>query len=368
MAGFVTKLKLISEKFFQPSGSTLQLSGNTNIAETGDLRYSVHPNFTDDTQMVDKKYVDDMSADLNTGITASTTYSLDSPSTVDVGGLDAGSNLTGFTSNEILEKILVATLYPELVPPSGDFTIYSNSNRTTTISSTYEVGQTETFYTRATFDRGAIDPQYDATSPYRAGAAIDYAYTGTDLPTNSTNTSNSDDQTITDYTIQLGNNEWSSFVNYSEGVQPYDSKGNEYDSPLPAGSTDVVTVSTEGIYPYFYGTSSTEPTLNQTLIGDGTKELSKSDGTVSVNYGTTGSVYYWLAIPSGSTSKEGYYFSDLNKGNIGGENDLFGPETTGTIDEPNNIWQESVTYKFYATQYPTDFEGDTIEYRNDPQA
>lgn len=364
---FTTKLKLISEKFFQPSGSTLDLSGTTIIAETGDLKYENHPTFTTDTQIVDKKYVDDLITGASTGITQSLIYSGESPSTVDVGGLNAGSELTGYTSNELLEMILVATLYPTLTPPSSTFNVYTDSNRTVTMSAIDEVGLNKTYYTRATFNRGSINPQYTAASEFRSGPAVYYAYTGNGLPISNNNTTNTDDQIITDHTIAYGANTWGGSVNYSQGVQPYDSKGVIYQSPLPAGNTATITKTTNGIYPYFYGYSVSAPTFNQTLIDGSTKVLQSSNDTVTVNYGSTGSVYYWLAIPFVSTAKLGYYFTELNKGNIGGVEDLFGPEQTGSINSPNGYWS-GVTYRFYVTQYATNFNAVAIQYRNTAQA
>ena len=102
---FSTKLNLIDAKFEQTSGGTLTLSGDTTIADSGDLRYATHPTFVDDVEIVDKKYVDD-------NIVSGSEYDLDSPSTVTVGGLDPGSILTGLTSNEILEDILVPYINP----------------------------------------------------------------------------------------------------------------------------------------------------------------------------------------------------------------------------------------------------------------
>lgn len=346
MAGFATKLKLISEKFFQPSDGNLELSGNTQIADSGDLRYASHPNFTGDTQIIDKKYADDIAFNANTGITASTVYSLSTPSTVDVGGLDAGSQLTGFTSNELLEKILVATLYPTLTGPNvSDFTISG-------LASSYEVGLIQTWNSSVTFNRGSINPQYDATSPYRSGPANTYNYTGSGLTTTSS-TSNTNTQTITDYTIQSGTNSWSVSVSYDSGVQPYDSKGNIYQSPLPAGTTNSVTRTTTGYYPYYWGVSSSSPTFGNVLInsadGNGDVEVANSDGTITINWGNNSGVYLWFAIPDISTDKKGWYVSDLNKGNIGDEpSDLFANEQVVNIDSPNNFWM-GVDYKFYVT-------------------
>jgi hypothetical protein len=92
---FSTKLQIINAKVEQQSGSTLTLSGDTTIADSGSLKYASHPTFILATEIVDKKYVDD-------NITGGVLYSGKSPSTVTVGGLASGSVLTGKSSNQLL--------------------------------------------------------------------------------------------------------------------------------------------------------------------------------------------------------------------------------------------------------------------------
>ena len=64
-----TKLKLIDAKFEQPIGGELTLSGDTIIASSGELKYAAHPTFTENTQVVDKQYVDEFVASATTEIT-----------------------------------------------------------------------------------------------------------------------------------------------------------------------------------------------------------------------------------------------------------------------------------------------------------
>lgn len=56
---FNTKLNLIDAKIEQISGSTLTLSGNTVIADSGTFNYGTNPTITESTQIVNKQYVDD---------------------------------------------------------------------------------------------------------------------------------------------------------------------------------------------------------------------------------------------------------------------------------------------------------------------
>jgi hypothetical protein len=57
--GYNTKINLSNDKVCQNSGDTLTLSGNTVITSVGDIRYASDINFTGDTQIITKKYVDD---------------------------------------------------------------------------------------------------------------------------------------------------------------------------------------------------------------------------------------------------------------------------------------------------------------------
>ena len=75
---FNTKIKIDDQHVVQNSGTTLTLSSGSTT------KYDAHPNFTQDTQLVDKKYVDD---NIVSGVTANTIYQGGSPATVEVGGL-----------------------------------------------------------------------------------------------------------------------------------------------------------------------------------------------------------------------------------------------------------------------------------------
>jgi len=110
---FSTKLNLDNSKFEQQTGSTLNLLGDNIIGDDGSLKYNSQPTFTNDEEIVTKKYVDDNVVSGTSGIT----YNLSSPAAIDVGGITTGTVLTGKTSNELLEELLVPTLFPTLVAP-----------------------------------------------------------------------------------------------------------------------------------------------------------------------------------------------------------------------------------------------------------
>ena len=103
------------------------------------------------------------------------------------------------------------------------------------------------------------------------------------------------------------------------------------------------------IYPYFFGKTSSVPTVNQALIDSGTKVVALSNGNITVNFNAT-SEYLWFAIPETSASKTAWYVSALNSGNIGTPSDLFGAFTVLSVDSA--IWNDQ-NYKVYVSNYPT---------------
>ena len=365
---FQTKLALFDGKVFTPTGSTLTLSGQTVIADSGNLRYESERTFDNSLDLVTKEFVETTSG---SGITASTTYNLNSPAAVTVGGVTAGTDLTGKTSNEILEEILVPVLNPTLSNPSNGFSDDATN--------TQEVGVTAgTINFTATFNRGSISPDY-GTSGFRSGLPNNYNYgdngnVDQSLPADVASTSLTDNQALTDVVIQEGSNTWNSSVDYDAGEQPLDSQGGNFGSPLAAGTTGTQSTTITGIYPYFYGTvnepgaaGANRPSSDQTLInGNDAKVVATSTGTISVDYNSTSDDYIWFATPATSTTKTVWFVTALNNGTIGGSvspgGNLFPDPDTVSINSPTGLWS-SVSYKIYVSNVQTEVT-DPIEFRN----
>jgi len=153
---------------------------------------------------------------------------------VSLAQLPAGSNVSGKNALEVLDLAINAELFPtKLSAPTYSFSI--------TPSGLQEVGSTHFIGFTRTFDRGSISPQYQSESPYRAGTLIDYTETG--------------HFGVEEYQVLLGANTWTSRANYNAGVQPKGSKGTNYQSPLAAGSTAIVTQTITGVYPVYATTA-----------------------------------------------------------------------------------------------------------------
>ena len=181
---------------------------------------------------------------------------------VSLAQLPAGSNVSGKNALEVLDLAINAELFPTtLSAPTYSFSI--------TPSGLQEVGSTHFMGFTRTFNRGSITPQYQSESPYRAGTLIDYTETG--------------HFGIEEYQILLGANTWTSRANYNAGVQPKGSKGTNYQSPLPAGSTAIVTRTITGVYPVYATTANISLYTKLGLLAHGAdidvnKMVAETDG------------------------------------------------------------------------------------------
>lgn len=296
-------------------------------------------------------------------------YDLQSPSNISVGGISSGTILTGKTANEILEELLITTYTPTLISPTSIFV----DNQPLTL----EAGLTGLSVTlTSTFDRGQILLQSVLQNP-RSGLPNRYNYTGTGLPATVTSTSLTDGQVVSNYTVLAGANTWSSSVRYDAGVQPLDSDGNNFNIPLPSGTTSVKTQTITGIYPWFYGRVSSgnalpqanRPNANQALINTvtgstGAKVVGSSSGTIVVpDFNSTSDDYIWFAIPATSTPKTIWYENGLSNGVIGIANSKFLAPVNVAISSPfpNIIWS-GINYNIYISDLQS--AATYMEFRN----
>lgn len=133
------------------------------------------------------------------------------------------AELEGKTMSDIFDMLFFATIYPTFVAPS--VTISSTWGTSGSIKNVGSAAPAlETF--SHVFNRGAINININGTvtkQADRAGAETTAVYTA-------------DGSETFPSTLTWGTHTYKVVVNYAEGVQPLDSKGNPYGSPLPAGS------------------------------------------------------------------------------------------------------------------------------------
>jgi hypothetical protein len=176
------------------------------------------------------------------------------PGTGAFANIAAGTTFIDQTFTEMMDAMLYPTLDPSLSNPSSTFTL--------TQQGLQETGATlATLNFNATLNRGSINPQYTSASPFRSGLPNAYDYTGTTLPATVPSTSTSNAQTISNYLVLLGPQSWTGSVDYDAGVQPKDSGGGDFGSPLPAGTTSTITRTITGVYRVF-ATTATAGTLS----------------------------------------------------------------------------------------------------------
>ena len=168
---------------------------------------------------------------------------------IDVGGVDAGDTFAQGTSyDDMWDALLNPTLYPTFTDPSASLTYAADAY--------YEVGATIPAKTATVaLNRGTINPAY-GTSGYRSGEATNYALTSSGADTEySDSSASSGTFSVTALTrATKGSITLTATVSYAAGEQPKDSKGNNYDSPLAAGSK-TTTKTMNFIQAYYYGKS-----------------------------------------------------------------------------------------------------------------
>lgn len=298
-----------------------------------------------DNSLISKLYVDNK---VSSGTTASTVYNLSSPSTVTVGGLNAGSTLVGKTSNEILEEILV----PYLEPTFSSFSIQGQS---TLIEANSSVSGSKTFTWNATQD--------------------------SNVATNSIGILDFTDSNL--LASGLANDDIESGINVGT-VTLTGEQSNTWRISGESTQNDTFTrdFTVQSRYPYFYGTfasggaaaGSNRPSIlqitNQIETGGATKVIANTANDINnVDYNSSSDDYIWLAVPASATIKTSWFVTSLNQGTIGGAvssgGNLF-PDPTSATGSTNgdagSPWS-SVNYRFYISNYQTALS-DPIDFLN----
>jgi len=332
---FFARPDLSNEQFKQLSGSTLTLSGTTQIAKIDGLTLvnnsigTTYPNIIITAENADAHVGDVLTYDGAGKIKLSPSGSggdpiypitCKSPASVTLCGISAGFILTGKTLSNILETLLVPTLSPTKIEPSSTFCLCCSP---TGCTGYYEIGTNICVSGYSTFNRGSISQVYCCGPSVRSGLACAYCYTycGGDTCVSSTASAN----TYTFASHSIGANEtYTGKVFYSSGQTILNSSGGAAlfttactCNPLPAGSTPNITRTINATYPYFYGklTGSTRPAVTNALVISGNKVVYPSTGTVTVSFNSNTNEYTWIAIPTiCGTTKKCWYVNALDNG------------------------------------------------------
>ena len=223
------------------NGESVLGSGNINI-EGGDSL----PIYTED----DKNKVltiDEVSGapswQPSKGGSGSSTFT--GTASIDIGGVKVGDSWDSAPIEDVVNSIINPELFPTFINPTFSFV--------STASGFREVGSITDITFNVNFSRGSITPQYSAENNYRSGLPTAYNYSGPAGSEVKVSNALTDTKTITGYSIAIGNNTFSCSVDYSIGTQPKSSKGNDYNTPLPAGTLSAKSVTITGVYPVYRG-------------------------------------------------------------------------------------------------------------------
>lgn len=216
---------------------------------------SVIPNITEGTKIADI-VIDGVTQSLYVpagGGGADLTSDLNITRTV--GGISSGDHYNNGTSLEtILRDMLNPTDFPTLTNPSASLSA--------TGSKLLEKGSTLNTTMTASFNRGSINPAY-GTSGYRAGSAISYSLNGGTA------------QSGTSFNVTVDENllEYKVTVTYNGGEQPKDSTGNNYSTPLPAGSVDSNIIKYEFVNALWANTANQATIAKVDLVSKNAKQI-----------------------------------------------------------------------------------------------
>ena len=264
----------------------------------------------------DKAKLDSLSGNYSSSLSSTV-------STVEkLGGIAAGTTvaqLTGKSYNEIFDTLIFPTVNPTFTNPSASISLKSYSN-------IQEIGAVapSTANFNVSFNAGAINLAGKKQNN-RAGAqdtnASKILYSSSkieDLPE----------------TVVAGAMDYYYRAVCAQGPQPKDSKGNDYQTPLPAGQVDSSKVTVTGYRPAYSGLVSTN-NITQEVIKGMTKTVSAKK-TVKVS-GPISEQYICFAAPAG------WAVSNIKDSN---NFDVTGTYTTSTV-QVTCLDGQSVNYTVY---------------------
>lgn len=164
----------------------------------------------------------------------------------DLGGIPAGTTvaqLKNKTFSQLFDELIFPTVNPTFEAPSA-FLILKSTATTPTIQ---EVGTTgASVPVAASFDMG-----YDPGAIKIAGVKKQNRGGGLRAAESFIYINNAPNAKKFPTEIPEGSIVYKYRAAYTQGPQPLDSKGNNYQTPLPAGTVDSDAIAITGVYPYF---------------------------------------------------------------------------------------------------------------------
>lgn len=245
---------------------------------------------------------------------------------IDVGGVKSGTTIDKDDSiMAVIKRMLTTIYYPTYNAPSASLAYGSPALA--------KVGSTvSAIAATVSFNPGAIMLQGTKQAD-RAGAATQFsiATSGADIEFNDSNATGTFN--VSELTRSTkGNIVISGSVAFAEGPQPKDSAGEDYESPLAAGSVNAPSKTIEFILPFYHGVNAAESVTD--LVGM-TEDLTKK-GNKTYSY-TANNEYLYVAYDS----SYGDLTSILDENNFENKDNFI----------LSTVTHEGMTYKVYRSLY-----------------
>lgn len=261
----------------------------------------------------------------------------------DHGGIKAGTTveqLNGMTYTEMFDEILFPTVYPTYKAPSASLSLKSTSTTptiqeigTTGASVPADASAFNTGYNPGAININGVKKQ-DRGGALKPGESFIYI---NNTPSNTTFPTEIPNGTIT-YKYRAA---------YEAGPQPVDSKGNNYETPLAAGTVDSGAVTITGVYPYF--------TNAATVNGDNTFNklaLTTSSSLNGIAFNSEGPNKHAFKLPAAYTLTKVDMLNTLS-----GKYEDFGVSRWTTSSESIQVQGKPVEYTIY-TRNDSGFSGE----------
>ena len=350
-----------------PGGSIDITDGTTTVSPASELALNAD-NFTVTAGTPNTKA--EVTSAFNTTIDPTTSVAIDVNSLNNLTAAD----FDGLSMTAVFNKLLFPTLDPAYTQPTAS--LADSAPSTVEIGST--VNNTLTLELIKN-DSGGYDSVSPSITSSLSGSLTVGGVTTTsvqNLPDqfgypNANNDNFKYTCTATDnFTMPAsGSVTYTSSIGYNAGNQLKDSTGADSGTAVAAGSKTPTNPGVNGIYPYFYGLSTSNWTDYATAVaevvaeiqnpnGNATKVVAGSTGNISVAFnGTAGTDFMYFATPATSTTKTVWFENALNNGSIGGTSfsdpnrNLFsGPDTQSIT---TTLWS-GVNYKIYVALKSSD--------------
>jgi hypothetical protein len=298
--------------------------------------------------------------------------SLTVPNTV--GGITAGTTASSLKAKNIVQ-VIDDLLFPTVLPT---YTIPAIATFTASISGNQEIGSTISQVLNQTHNKNDAGV-YSSLVFRRAGTIINTVSspTGTAITNiadqfgfadpNNPNLSYSSSFTNSGFVVTAGSTSWTAEGTYAAGLPKQNNKGatdsrtaavRSVDAPQAASTLTSSSNSITGIYPYFWGVSSTQPTAAgiATAIQAGTtnKVLANAVNNIIITFAAS-SQYVWFVTVATAADKTTWYNTALNNGSIGAGQFILAP-VTQNVTSPQGYWS-AISFKIYISGFATTTSG-----------